>query len=70
MQSPMRVGWGLLLGFFLINNFGPTQCKIKNLRQDRTVLYKHVIKFEIVSPPPSRVEIINLSVTKTTAHPL
>ena len=35
----------------------------------RTVLYKHVIKCEIFSAPPSPVKISNLPATKTPAPP-
>ena len=50
--------------FFLIN-FGHTLREI----YFKNFLYKHVIKFEIFSAPPSRVEINNLSATKTENPP-
>ena len=55
-------GWSI----FEINNLAQTLHEINNLLQELFYNnYKHVIKFKIFCAPPSRVEINNLSATKT-----
>ena len=60
IKPSLWVGWSI----FDINNFGN---EINNLFTSITLLYIHVINFDILSSPRTRVEINYLSAKKIPA---